>query len=72
MQYFRAGGRCVTLGFLGCGCVGVSHRRRRKATGVGVVELVDKGFQRGWKGSFWWHFQVVWLVAVSILVCVVP
>ncbi len=53
---------CVTLGFPGCGCVGVSHRRRRKATGAGVVEPVDKGF--------WGHFQVVWLgSSVNFGVC---
>ncbi len=37
----------MILGFPSCGCVGVSHRRRRTATGVGVVEPVDKGFRKG-------------------------
>jgi hypothetical protein len=62
----------VTLGFPGCGCVGVSHRRRRKATGAGVEEPVDEGFQRGERGAFGGISKSFRWVVVSILVCAVP
>ena len=63
---------CVTLGFPGCGCVGVSHRRTRKATGAGVVEPVDKAFEGGERRAFGGVSKSFGWVVVSILVCAVP